>query len=359
MRSDNDKLAVLVIGTLPPPLGGCSVTLRYLVDELSGRPDLDIHVIDTKGIRGAGLRGVARFAGALARLAREVRAVDVVSLHVATTAVPLWGLVVETAARLAGRPFVLRKFADTDYLRLGPFRGRLAHLVVSGADAYLVETRHHLDVARRRGIRGARWFPTARPLRGAAATSPDGRSCSRFVYVGHITRSKGIEQLVEAVRGAPPEISLDLYGPRFDDLPAEVLERDPRVVWHGELPSSAVADTLSRYDAFVLPTLATTEGYPGSILEAYAAGLPVIASRIGGIPEIVDGTAGILVEPGDVEGLRNAMGRLAADRELFDRLRRAAMERAREFSTEHWSDEFVAWCRQLLSDRAARAAPAV
>jgi glycosyltransferase involved in cell wall biosynthesis len=103
-----------------------------------------------------------------------------------------------------------------------------------------------------------------------------------------------------------------------------------------------------------MPSLATTEGYPGSILEAFAAGLPVIASRIGGIPEIVDGTAGILVEPGDVDGLRGAMRRLASDRELFGRLRGAAAERAREFSTERWGGEFVACCRQLLTARAAR-----
>ncbi len=84
------------------------------------------------------------------------------------------------------------------------------------------------------------------------------------------------------------------------------------------------------------------EGMPNVLLEAMAAGRPVVATRTGGIPEVVaDGETGILVPPGDPGALRRAFERLAADRELRERMGRAGRERAaREFSVERMVNSF-------------------
>jgi glycosyltransferase involved in cell wall biosynthesis len=90
-----------------------------------------------------------------------------------------------------------------------------------------------------------------------------------------------------------------------------------------------VAQLLDDADVFVLSS--RSEGAPLSILEAMAAGLPVVASAVGGVPEIVDdGTTGLLVPPGDVSALAKALERLLADAALRARLGRAGWERARE-----------------------------
>ena len=78
-------------------------------------------------------------------------------------------------------------------------------------------------------------------------------------------------------------------------------------------------------DVFVLPTLA--EGTPNSIIEAMAHGLPVIASAVGGIPDLVTPDSGILIPPGDRKALANAMTRLATDRELRMQMGRQARAR--------------------------------
>jgi glycosyltransferase involved in cell wall biosynthesis len=71
-----------------------------------------------------------------------------------------------------------------------------------------------------------------------------------------------------------------------------------------------------------------SEGAPLSILEAMAAGLPVVSSRVGGVPElVVDGETGLLVPPGDPEALAVALGRLVADPGLRRRLGAAGRER--------------------------------
>lgn len=78
-------------------------------------------------------------------------------------------------------------------------------------------------------------------------------------------------------------------------------------------------------DVFVLPS--RTEGTPNSIVEAMAHGLPVIASAVGGIPDVVTPETGILTPPGDVRALAGAMKRLASDPELRARMSAAAKER--------------------------------
>ena len=79
---------------------------------------------------------------------------------------------------------------------------------------------------------------------------------------------------------------------------------------HSDMPAIYAA-----MDVFVLPSL--NEGLPMTILEAMAASKPVIATRVGAIPKVIqDGETGLLVDPGDTDGLRSALARLLADSDL-------------------------------------------
>jgi glycosyltransferase involved in cell wall biosynthesis len=213
---------------------------------------------------------------------------------------------------------------------------------------YLAETRHLVKVAHERdGMTHCRWFPTARPMHTSAQPGLGGTTCRRFVFVSHVREYKGVRELVDAAERLDASTTVDVYGPLFDDLPTGLFERRQRVFYKGVLRQRDVIPTMQQYDAFVLPTKAPTEGYPGSILEAYAAGLPVITTTCGGIPEIVDETSGILVEPGNVEALYQAMNRLVVDSELYVRLRNGARDKGGQFGAEHWAQKFVAYCREI------------
>src|SRR6185436_17598819 len=82
---------------------------------------------------------------------------------------------------------------------------------------------------------------------------------------------------------------------------------------------------MQNIDVLVLPTL--TEGTPNVIFEAMAHGKPIIATTVGGIPDIVSEEEGILVSPGDAQALGNAMARLTQDKQLRERMGRAALEK--------------------------------
>ena len=152
------------------------------------------------------------------------------------------------------------------------------------------------------------------------ASRPDGR-----VTVGAVSRlspEKGFGYLLRAVaalrdRGVPIDVVLAGDGPSrvtLGRLTDELVLRD-RVEFLGEIAHDDVPAVLQRLDIFAMPS--TWEGFGVSALEASAMELPVVASNIHGIPDVVlDGETGILLPPADVPALADAIARLAMDAAL-------------------------------------------
>jgi glycosyltransferase involved in cell wall biosynthesis len=116
----------------------------------------------------------------------------------------------------------------------------------------------------------------------------------------------------------------------------------------GWLSASTVDDLLASAHVLVLPSMA--EGQPMSILEAMARGLVVIASEVGGIPEMLSGGAGVLIKPGDVNGLAEAMTRVIDDPRERSRLGADAYSKAQsDFDIELVSARFDEMYRDVLS----------
>ncbi len=138
------------------------------------------------------------------------------------------------------------------------------------------------------------------------------------VYVGGLVETKGMSELVAAA-----EPLLNQYehfqlvcvgdGPARNQLRA-LRDHCPRerVVLPGRVTPEEVPHLLQAADFLVLPSY--SEGMPQAVLEAMNCGLPVVATRVGGVPEaVIDGATGLLVEPGNVEQLRSAMERVITD----------------------------------------------
>ena len=335
-------LDLLAAGPLPPPLGGTTVLFDRLVASLGGREDVSVGVVDTGRIRGRGLAGVPAFFRLLSAVDREARARDVVSLHVSTSGLHVIGPAVVLVARLRSTPLVVRKFGGTDFFEYSPLRRCLILWTLRRADLYLAETKSLVRRAREAGLTNVEWYSNSRPMPELPEETSAGRQCRRFIFLGQVHGGKGVRELVEACAGLPDGVTVDIRGPLGFDIEESELTGRPGVTYRGPVDADAVHGVLTGYDALVLPSHHYGEGYPGVILEAYAAGLPVVSTRWRAIPELVEeGCTGLLVEPRDAGALRDAMTALVDDHELYARLRGGVRARRLEFSDEIWSQRFV------------------
>ncbi|HMK35650.1 MAG TPA: glycosyltransferase [Desulfomonilaceae bacterium] len=142
----------------------------------------------------------------------------------------------------------------------------------------------------------------------------------RIMYAGAMLPKKGVRDLLEAVAADElREVRLVLVGDGFyrPDLVdfAERAGLTDRVEWKGLQPHAEVAKEMQDADIFCLPSY--TEGRPNVVNEAMASGLPVVTTRIGGIPDMVEeGRTALLYNPGDIEGLRNCLKTLVDHADL-------------------------------------------
>jgi glycosyltransferase involved in cell wall biosynthesis len=144
---------------------------------------------------------------------------------------------------------------------------------------------------------------------------------SNVLFLGDLSKRKGVDDLIAASLAARTDHQLRIIGPDVENrlegfrqsLATET--NNDRVHFLGTLESAQVTAELADADVFVLPSYA--EGLPMAMLEAMAAGLPIIVTDVGAIPEVItDGQNGFIVDPGDVESLRDKLETLIVDQDL-------------------------------------------
>lgn len=208
---------------------------------------------------------------------------------------------------------------------------RRARAVVCASEALAVE-------ARALGARDARVIPSgvAVPDMVAVPEEPP-----HALYVGRLSEEKGVRELAEAARGLPLVVVGD--GPLRDLFPDRV----------GLVPPAEVAPYYDRASVVVVPS--RREGYGMAAREAMAHARPVVATRVGGLPDAVDdGVTGLLVPPRDAAALRAALERLLGDGELGRRLGASGRERARvAFSRRAAAERTLALYREVVGQVAS------
>jgi glycosyltransferase involved in cell wall biosynthesis len=264
----------------------------------------------------------------LARLVRDRR------VAAAVTVMPhVWSPLLSPALRAAGARYGVCVHDAV------PHPGDRGGMVVDwllrdarDADAVFALSRHVAEQLRRlRRVPPDRLHELFHPtLDYGGPPRPPRTGPPRFLFFGRILPYKGLPVLADAVerlaaRGAAPRLSVVGEGDPGDAgrrLAALGAELDVRWVPHGE-----VGDALARHDVLVLPYVEASQS--GVVGAALGAGLPVIASRVGGLAEQVDHeVSGLLVPPGDPAALAAAMDRISRDPALEGRLSAGAAARA-------------------------------
>jgi len=201
------------------------------------------------------------------------------------------------------------------------------------------------------------------------AFAPDGRQPGLIVAVGRLDEIKGFRHLVDACQLlAERAVSFDCVvigeGPLRPELEARIQGAGlaGRVKLLGALKQEDVRAHLSRAAMFVLPSVVTArgdrDGIPVALMEAMAVGLPVVSTRVSGIPELVEhGVSGLLADPGDPRALAQCIEQVLADpagaREMATVARRTV---ERDFDVAVEAGKLLAAIRGVAVDRSAGAA---
>jgi glycosyltransferase involved in cell wall biosynthesis len=268
----------------------------------------------------------------LARLVRRLRA-DVVHTHLVHA--DLYG---GLAAAVRRTPLVSTKHND-DRFRLGPFRhverglARLASRIVTITDALRVFTIERVGIPAAKVETIHYGLDDLPEPWGENPPDPVPQAARVALAVSRLTPQKGIDVAVRALPLLPEDVVLVVLGEGPERAGLESLAREldvaSRLFLLGRVPD--VRGWLLRAEAFVHP--ARWEGFGLAVLEAMLAGLPVVASDVSSLPElVVHGETGLLVPPDEPQALAAAISRALEDR---SRLGAAGRTRAQaEFSVE-------------------------
>jgi glycosyltransferase involved in cell wall biosynthesis len=225
-------------------------------------------------------------------------------------------------AMATGKPFVVQVWGtDVELARRAPW---LARRVLRRARLVIAPSTALADEARRLGARDVRTIPSGVDL---PATVEEEAEPPEVLYAGRLSPEKGVRELVAATDGLPLVVAGD--GPLRDEVPGALgfVPHDELVLLYGR---AAVVACPSR-----------REGFGVVCAEAMAHGRPVVAGDVGGLRDlVVHEETGLLVPPGDVSALREAIRRLLADPALRRRFGEAGRARiAEHFTWQRFGDE--------------------
>jgi glycosyltransferase involved in cell wall biosynthesis len=299
-----------------------------------------------------------KLAGMLARLLPFVRGIDLLHCRVPTPA----AVFACAFARLLGRPSFLLVVGDLKaLLPTMPYRGakRLLWRGYTAFEEWNVQWMVNRSLTFANGAAlAAKHTRADRAVIQTQTTTIDageiggredtcGRSPVRLLTVSRIDPRKGLRVLPDVVRqivGRGFDATIDIVGPAVGapgEAERQAIEAEAcslgvgnRVRFVGPVPLNRLMPLYKDYDLFVLPTL-PGEGIPRVLLEAMAGGLPVVTTRVAGIPSLVtDEHNGLLVDEPSAEQVAGAIARVLSDRELRRRLIARGYETARSFTLE-------------------------
>jgi glycosyltransferase involved in cell wall biosynthesis len=355
---------VLMLGPMPPLTGGMATVVENLRQSpLADRCGLLVINNGKTTPAGrtllAGLLAQARLAGGLLVAMRRHRA-EIVHIHTCAL-FSFWRDILHmTACRMLGRKVVwhIHDGSFAGFMAKGSAlrRGLIRTALKAGAAVIVLGEQSLRNL--RPMAPDVRWRVVPNGVPVPRTTAEPSAGPTRFLFLGNLTRRKGAFDLVDAAEEVCRKglhITVRLGGGETSPGQKDELVRHigalacrDRIALLGVVSGAAKERALAESDCLVLPSYA--EGLPMAVLEGMAYGLPVIATRIGAIPEAVtEGQEGFLLEPGDVKALADRMGRIAEDKELGCRMGAAARARVEQaYSLDVVSDQVMSIYREAL-----------
>lgn len=348
----DDRIKVLMVGPDRSVHGGISGVVNNYYD--AGITEkVDLNYIGTM-VEGSKLRKLWQAVKAYIKFLKLLPEYPIVHVNVASDSSYYRKSLFIKAAKRAGRKIVIHQHGgdfETFYEKEQNDRGRARiRQVLSMGDVFLV-----LSPKLKQFFKGILepskviLFPNAVPVPDSIEKE---YGKQRILFLGRLCKEKGLRELFSVLpqlHGQFPQMHVLLGGIWEDEeLLEEAAKMKEYVTDLGWLQGEAKKNYLRTSDLFVFPTY--FEGQPVSVLEAMAYQCGIVATRVGGIPQMIEQEqTGLLIEPKDPEGLKSALQKLLSDPELCERLGKNARAKVqKEFSIEKSLQELIKIYQQLV-----------
>jgi glycosyltransferase involved in cell wall biosynthesis len=347
------KIAILV-GAFPPKwLAGTEIA-TYNIATYLARWGHEVHVITSldEGLPKASLEEgfyvhrifwrKIRFLGIISfwiKIFWHLKKIKPDIIHVQSVGIGIPGFLAKIVLK---KPFVVYGRGSEVYLPL-MFTNTISKLVLKNADAVIALTEDMKGEMQKIYDRDIFVIPNGINLERFKNLSKGdirGKGGKTILFVGTLCPVKGLTYLIEAMkitRDKNKDIRLMLVGSGEERVHLEVLIKKLKlkkcVNFIGKVPNEEVPEYMFASDVFVLPSL--SEGFPNVVLEAMASGLPIVATNVGGLSEIIkDGENGFVVEPKSPKQIAEMVLMLLEDDELRERISKNNKKRVKDYSLE-------------------------
>ena len=340
---------LLATGLYPPDIGG-PATYAKLLEERLPRHGIEVTVLPFGPVRR--LPPIIRHLIYAWKVAAASRGADIILVQDSVST----GLPVAIASFCMRKKFIVRvpgdyaweqgvqrfgvkesldEFQKRSYARRVEMLRNIQRFTVARAHRIIAPSRYLANII-------SQWLPRPVPIdviyngveTGEIPHIP--RERNLIVTSGRLVLWKGFLELIEVTaRHRDWRLAIIGSGPeeRILERKAASLGATDHVIFTGQLPRTDTQKWFARATVFVLNS--TYEGFSHTLIEAMAAGAPIIATRVGGNPETIRGSLdGILIDAGDTAGLERCIAELLSDEVLRTKLGDAARERAKEFSID-------------------------
>lgn len=319
----------LLVGGIPYPdskysrIGGTTVLMQNLIDYCKSN-NIEYDHISTNKYYGrfSVLRNLFyTFFKSFSKINKsDIIFINISSKNGLVTLLPFYLVL----SKLFNKKVVTRMFGGNlkAHLESSNVFKKLAVKSLTSSDMIVVETKAIIKYLKGYKI-DAFWLPNVRNENSLVPSSINFKK--RFVFISHIKESKGVDLICHVSNLLPQDYTIDLYGSIVEPKYNADYFNNFRVNYKGELRPQEVLSTLSDYDCLLFPTFWKGEGYPGIVIEALSLGLPIIASKWGGIEEIISHESnGILISPKSEEELLNAI--LNMNQEVANSISKTALD---------------------------------
>lgn len=349
---------ICLLGQFPPHIGGVSSHTYKLARELTKRgdkvyvltyPHPDVKDIDGISVETAftvnikGLRGILFFISALFKLYFITGKYDIDIIHAHFLIPP--GLIAVLAGRLTRRKVVVTVHGSDIFMQASnPLLRKLIKYVLRKADIIAVVdetikdkiTELHLEDVNEK----IHLTPNAvdlwkfNPQNKSNFKDEIGLNTKKpvILFVGNLVAQKGLKYLLEAKKHLkyPAHLVIVGDGPLRGELEETVKTNEIEDVYFTGARRD-INQIMPSADIFILPSI--SEGFPITLIEALASGLPAVATDVGGVKELITPDVGFIVKPRDPQAIKEAIDKLMEDTDMKSQMAQKAVIKARNYGT--------------------------